>query len=64
MKKYSYIELNEANISIGIANKKENFVADLKDKPRYIAITIVSPDLEKPGNIAIDWAMPINKAYL
>ena len=37
---------------VGIARKKENSVAALRDKPANIPPTIVAPEREVPGIIA------------
>tara|TARA_Y100001970_G_C13666448_1_gene570867 strand:+ start:457 stop:609 length:153 start_codon:yes stop_codon:yes gene_type:complete len=46
------IKLNDAKVSIGIASINENFNDVLKFNPTNNPITIVKPDLDKPGIIA------------
>ena len=45
----------------GIPRRKEYFAASFLSHPDKSAVEIVIPDLDTPGMIASDWAMPINR---
>ena len=49
---------------VGIAKKKENSVAALRDNPENIPPTMVAPDRDVPGIIATHCAQPTRKACL
>ena len=49
----------------GIARKKVNSAATVRDTPSISAPTIVAPEREVPGKIAaISWKIPIRNAVL
>ncbi|MOA55215.1 hypothetical protein D3C78_1789700 [compost metagenome] len=47
---------------VGIARKKENSVAVLRDRPNSRPPMIVEPEREVPGIIARHWAKPTFRA--
>jgi len=49
---------------MGIATKKENSVAALRDRPKMTPPSMVAPERETPGINAIDCAQPIFSACL
>lgn len=49
---------------VGIAKKKENSVATVRDAPRSIAPIIVAPEREVPGIMERHWINPIKNAVL
>ena len=49
-------------IRVGMARKRKNSVAALRDKPKSMPPMMVAPDLEVPGMRAKAWAIPSFRA--
>ena len=49
---------------VGMARKKENSVAALRDKPESMPPIMVAPEREVPGIMARHWAKPTRMACL